>query len=129
MLVPLAAAVIGEAPRCRIAFTIIVGDAIAQRRSRDVNVAAMLRIRILRSLADINDARAALSHGLQHPHNIVAMRVDRVGKVEAAAAALRTGDDEQVGEAVAMQAEEGPGPLGLPLLLQGAANAPGDHVE
>src|SRR5258708_30602442 len=123
MLVPLAAAVIGEAPRCRVAFTVIVRDAIAQRRSREVNVAAMLRIRILRLLADIDDARAALPHGLQHPHDIVTVRVDRVGEVEAAAAALRTGDDEQVGEAVAMQAEESLGPLGLPLLFQRTAAA------
>src|ERR1700693_2407743 len=95
---PLAAAVIGEAARCRVAFTVIVGDAIAQRRSRDVNVAAMLRIGILGLLADIDDASPALPHGLQQPHNIVTVRVDRVGEVEAAAAALRTGEDEQVGE-------------------------------
>src|SRR5580700_894359 len=89
----------------------------------------MLRIRILRLLADIHDACSALPHGLQYPHDIVTVRVDRVGEVEAAAAALRTGDDEQVREAVAMQAEESPGSLGLPLLLQGAAAAAGDHVE
>src|SRR5438445_592077 len=99
---PLAAAVIGEAARCRVAFTVIVGDAIAQRRSRDVDVAAMLRISIFRLLANIDYARSALPHGLQHPHDIVAVRVDRVDEVEAAAA-LRTSDDEQVGEAVAMQ--------------------------
>src|SRR5260370_6642531 len=129
VLVPLAATVIGEAPRGRVALTVVVGDAIAQRRSRDIDLAAMLRIRILQLLADIDDARAALAHGLQHPHDIVTVSVDRVGEVEAAAAALRTGNDEQVGEAVAMQAEERLGSLGLPLLLQGAPAAAGDHVE
>src|SRR5260370_10216393 len=129
MLAPLAAAVISEAPRCRVAFTVIVGDAIAQRRSRDVDVAATPRLRIFRLLAATDDARAALSHGRQQPREIVSVRVDRVGEVEAATAALRTGDDQQVGEAVAMQAEERLSPLGFPLLLEGAAAAAGDHVE
>src|SRR6266849_3235933 len=98
VLIPLAAPVIGQAARCRLTFTVIVGDAIAQRRSRDVDVTAMLRILIFRLLADIDDARAALAHGLQHPYEIVSVRVDHVGEVETAPAALRTGDDEQVGE-------------------------------
>src|SRR5216683_2806950 len=67
VLVPLAATVIGEAPRGRVALTVIVGDAVAQRRSRDVDDAAMVRVPILELLADIDDARPALPHGLQHP--------------------------------------------------------------
>src|SRR5207302_100342 len=72
---------------------------------------------------------ASIAQGSQHPHNIVAVSVDRISKVEAAAAALRTGDDEEVGEAAAMQPEEGLGPLGLPLLLQRAPADSSDSVE
>src|SRR5579864_8907493 len=46
VLVPFAAAVIREASRCRVAFTVIVRDAIAQRRRRDIDLAAMLRVRL-----------------------------------------------------------------------------------
>ncbi len=72
---------------------------------------------------------AAVAHRLQHPHDVVAVRVDRIGEVEAAAAALRTGDDEQVRKAVAVQAEKRLRAFRLPLLLQRAAVATGDHVE
>src|SRR5207302_1603651 len=98
-------------------------DAIAQRRGRNVDLSAMLRVRFFQLFADIDAAPAALPHVLQHPHDIVTVRVDRVGEVEAATATLWTGNDEQVGEAVAMQTQERLGPLGLPLFLQGAAAA------
>ena len=42
--------------------------------------------------------------------------LDGVGEVEAPAAALGPGDDEQVREPVAVQAEERPGALGAPLV-------------
>src|SRR5712691_1733609 len=89
----------------------------------------MLCIPVFRFLADIDDARAALAHGLQHPYEIVGVRVDHVGEVEAAAAALGTSDDKQVGKAAVMQSKERLGPFGLPLLLQGAAAAAGNLVE
>src|SRR5215469_1352647 len=117
VLIPLAAPIVGQAPRCRLAFTIVVGDAIAQRGSGNVNITAMLRILVFRLLADIDDARTAFAHGLQHPDKIVSVRVDHAGEIEAATTALWTGNDEQVGEAAAMQAKESPGPFGLPLLL------------
>src|SRR6266851_1805806 len=129
VLIPPAAPVIGQAARFRLTFTVIVGDAIAQWRSRNVNDAAMLRVRLFRLLADIDDACAAISHRLQHPYEIVSVRVDHVGEVEAAAASLGTGDDKQVGEAAVMQAEERFGSLGLPLVLQGTAAAAADPVE
>src|SRR5207248_123677 len=89
----------------------------------------MLRILIFRLLTDIDDASAVLVHGLQHPDDIISVRVNYVGEVETAAAALRTSDDEEVGEAAAMQAEERSGPFGLPLFLQGAAPAAPDPIE
>ena len=52
-------------------------------------VAAVLRLGVLVLLADVDDAGAALAHRRQHPRDVVAVGVDRVGEVEAAAAALR----------------------------------------
>ena len=78
---------------------------------------------------DVDHARIALAHGRQHPHDVVAVGLERVGEVEAATTALRARDDEQVREALAVQAEEGLRAFLLPLPLQRAAVAPGDHVE
>src|SRR6202034_3870659 len=91
--------------------------------------AAMLHVTLFRFPFYIDDERAAFAHRAQHPNDIVTVRVDRVSKVETAAAALRAGDDEQVGEAVAMQAQESSGPFRFPLILQSAAAAAGHHVE
>src|ERR1700723_377384 len=89
----------------------------------------MLRILVLRVLAHIDDLRAALAHGLQYPYEIVRMRVDHVGEVEAAAATLGTSDDEQVGKAATMQTEECSGAFSLPLVFQGTTAATADPVE
>src|SRR5579885_2193641 len=129
VFVPFPAAVIGEASWFGVAFAVVVGDAVAERSCRDIDFAAMLRVLIFRLLADIDDQPAALPHRLEHPHDVVAVRVDRVGEVKAPAASLRAGDDEQIGEAAGMQAEERPGAFGFPLLFQGAPAAAGDLVE
>ncbi|KAG1648112.1 hypothetical protein GQR58_030097 [Nymphon striatum] len=115
-LVPLAAAVIGEAPRFGVAFAVVVADAVAQRLGRDVGLGAVLGVVDLALLVD--DGVAFVSHVREHPHDVVAVVVDGVGEVEAAAAALGTGHDEHVRESVAVQPEERAGAFGLPLLAQ-----------
>ncbi|CAB4886351.1 unannotated protein [freshwater metagenome] len=57
------------------------------------------------------------------------MRLDGVREVEGAATALRAGHDEQVREAVAVQAEERACAPVLPLLAEGLPTPPSDHVE
>ena len=62
----------------------------------------MLGPGILSLFVDVDDHRALPAHRRQHPDDVVGMGVDRFGEVEAATAALRPGDDEQVGEPVAV---------------------------
>src|ERR1700683_2282922 len=111
-----ATAVISEGARLGLAFTVVIGDTVAQRRRRDIDFGAMLRVLDFRLLADIDDILATLAHGLHHPDEIISVRIDHVGEVKAAAAALRTGDDEQVGKALGMQPKESPGPFAVPFL-------------
>src|SRR5512135_3288502 len=95
-LVPARAAVIRQTPRRGLAMAVVVRETVAQRRRVDIGDAAVLRVRLLRLLLHVDDVETLLSHRLQHPYDVVAVRVDGVGEVEAATAALRSGDDEQV---------------------------------
>ena len=89
----------------------------------------MVRVRLLRFLFHVDDLVALFAHGLEQPHHVVGVGVDGVGEVEAAAATLRSGDDEQVREALTVQSKESTGALGLPLLAERTAVAADDHVK
>src|SRR5262249_18530841 len=84
---------------------------------------------IFRLFADINNAVTPLAHSLHHPYEIVSVRVDDVGEVEAAAPALRAGDDEQIGKTAGMQAEKSPGSFGFPLVRKSTAAATLNPIE
>jgi len=127
--VPVSAAVIREAAGGGVAFAVVIRDAISQRRSGNIGLRAVVGIPFFRVRGDVDDGMSPVSHGGQHPDDVVGMLLDGVGEIEASATALGTGHDEQVGEPLAVEAKEGFAAFGLPLFAEGHAPSTPDHVE
>jgi hypothetical protein len=122
-------AIVGEASGFSVAMPIIIRQAVTQRRTHNVCLAAVLGILVLRLAANVDDRLATVAHRLEHPHDVVAMGVDRVRKVEAAATTLGASDDKEVREALRVETEKGLGALGVPRLLDTAAVTANRRVE
>jgi soluble P-type ATPase len=101
-----------QTARLGIALAVVVGQAVTQRPRHDVGVTAMLRIGLFRILAHIHNRRPALAHGLEHPDDIVGMRLNAEREVELTAPALRARHDEHVRKAGHHQPKVGPRPAG-----------------
>jgi len=87
-LVPAATAVIGKASGLGLSVPVVVRQTVAQRRTHDVCLAAVLGVILLRLAVNVDDVLTSVTQGRQHPHKVVAMGVDSVGEVEAAAPTL-----------------------------------------
>jgi len=128
VLVP-AIPVIGQATGLSIAVSVVGRETVAQRRTHNVGLAAVRGVLVLRLAVHVDDVLASVPQGREHPHQVVAMRVDSVGEVEAATATLGTSDDEEIREALHMETEKGLGALCSPGLRDGATIAAHRRIE